>query len=286
MIELVETTTADGVRLHGALFLPETERQPAGAVLILHGAGGNFYGSTLFAGLIRAVNRLGLAALSVNTRGHDAVSTAVTPSGVRMYGAAFEVVDDCRYDVAAWLEWLRQRGYRWLTLMGHSLGAIKAIYSQVHAADTDVRAVIAISPPRLSHSHFAASTAAGEFLPEYAEAARLVEDGQGNTLMSVRFPIPYLVAASGYVDKYGPAERYHVVRHAKQVARPMLFTFGTIELRRGVAFEGLPEQLNALAGQGNDLTVAVIAGADHFYTAARGELAGQIESWLRRRLPE
>lgn len=287
MIELVETTTADGVRLHGALFVPEMQPQtnlPPRAVLILHGAGGNFYGSTLFAGLISAINRLGTAALSVNTRGHDAVSTAVTPSGVRMYGAAYEVVDDCRHDVAAWLEWLRRRGYRWLTLMGHSLGAIKAIYSQAQAADNDVRAAIAISPPRLSHSHFAASSAAGEFLPEFGEAARLVEEGRGDTLMSVRFPIPYLVAAAGYVDKYGPAERYHIVRHARQVTCPMLFTFGTIELRRGVAFEGLSDELNELAGQGSDLTVAVIAGADHFYTAARGELIGQVESWLRRRL--
>lgn len=288
MIELVETTTADGVRLHGALYLPEAEGQPdapPGAVLILHGAGGNFYGSTLFAGLISAVNRLGLAALSVNTRGHDAVSTAVMPSGVRMFGAAFEIVGDCRHDVAAWLDWLRGRDYRWLVLMGHSLGAIKAIYSQAHIADADVRAVIAISPPRLSHSHFVASSAAAEFLPEYAEAARLVDEGRGDTIMSVRFPIPYLVAAAGYVDKYGPAERYHLLRHVGQVASPMLFTFGTIELRRGVAFEGLPEELNQLASHGNDLTVAVIAGADHFYTAARSELAGQIESWLQRRFP-
>ena len=64
-----------------------------GAVLP-HGAGGNFYGSTLFAGLIPAMTRLGLAALSVNTRGHDAVSTAATPNGVRRLGAAFEMVDD------------------------------------------------------------------------------------------------------------------------------------------------------------------------------------------------
>ncbi|OYV87869.1 MAG: hypothetical protein B7Z73_09455, partial [Planctomycetia bacterium 21-64-5] len=110
MTELVETTTADGIRLHGALFLPEGGPQTdvrRGAVLLLHGAGCNFYGSTLFAGLIPAMTRLGLAALSVNTRGHDAVSTATTPNGVRMLGAAFEMVDDCRHDVAAWIDWLR-----------------------------------------------------------------------------------------------------------------------------------------------------------------------------------
>lgn len=99
------------------------------------------------------------------------------------------------------------------------------------------RSLVAISPPRLSHSRFAAGLESDQFLKEFAEAER-------------------------------------------QVACPMLFTFGTIELRRGSAFQGLPEDLNTLAEQGADLKVAVIGGADHFYTAARPELAGQIQSWL------
>jgi pimeloyl-ACP methyl ester carboxylesterase len=288
MPEIVEATTSDGIRLHGAYYpapssaVPSPSEVELDAVLLLHGAGGNFYGSTLFASLLPPLRQLGLAVLTVNTRGHDAVSSAATPGGVRMLGAAFETVDECRHDIGAWIGWLVQRGHPRVALAGHSLGAVKAIYSMALDGSAAVKRLIAMSPPRLAHSHFVGSPDADQFLGEYAEAERLVGEGKGETLMSVKFPIPYLVSAAGYVDKYGPAERYNVLKHVGQVTCPMLFTFGTIELRRGSAFQNLPEDLNDLAADKRDLKVAVIAGADHFYTAARSELAGQIESWLRR----
>lgn len=284
MPEIVEVTTRDGIRLHGALHAPAGPiEEPAAldAVLVLHGAGGNFYGSTLFAGLLPGWARLGVAVLSVNTRGHDSVCTAATASGPRMLGAAFEIVDECRQDVAAWVDWLSSRGYRRVVLAGHSLGAVKAIHSLAHEPRPQVQAIVAISPPRLSHSRFAAGPDAEQFLGEFADAQRYVAAGHGEHLMSVRFPIPYLVTAAGYIDKYGRDERYNILKHVSQVTCPMLFTFGTIELRRGSAFQGLPEDLDALSERGADLKVAVLAGADHFYTAARNELAGQITSWLR-----
>ncbi|HEV3339331.1 MAG TPA: hypothetical protein VG125_03210, partial [Pirellulales bacterium] len=217
---------------------------------------------------------------------HDAVSTAATPSGPRMLGAAFENVDECRHDIEAWLGWLVQQGHPRVAIAGHSLGAVKAIYSTALPlaleSSSAAKCLIAMSPPRLAHSQFAVSPEAGPFLAEYSEAERLVAEGRGDTIMSVKFPIPYLVSAAGYVDKYGPSERYNILKHIADVACPTLVTFGTIELRRGPAFQGLPEELNDLAAHKNDLKVAVIAGADHFYTATRSELAGQIESWLKR----
>ena len=80
-------------------------------------------------------HRAGSAALVVNTRGHDGISSTNAPVGRRLQGAAYEIVDACCHDVAAWLAWLRERGYRRLGLLGHSLGAVKAIYSQAHRAD-------------------------------------------------------------------------------------------------------------------------------------------------------
>ncbi|HET6882030.1 MAG TPA: alpha/beta fold hydrolase [Pirellulales bacterium] len=287
MPEIVEVATRDGIRLHGALHPPAELAQASpsrDALLILHGAGGNFYGSTLFGGLLATIGELGMAVLAVNTRGHDSVSTASTSKGPRMLGAAFEVVDECRHDVAAWLDWLRSRGYERLAIAGHSLGAVKAIYALAHEPQPDVRSLVAISPPRLSHSCFAEGPDSEQFLSEFAEAERHLAAGQGETLMSVRFPIPYLVTAAGYVDKYGRDERYNILKHVPLVACPMLFTFGTIELRRGSAFHGLPEDLNKPAEQGADVKVAILAGADHFYTAARSELAAQIATWLQQQM--
>ena len=286
--ELVRVAAADGLRLDGALRTPAHDAAgPLGidAVVCLHGTGGNFYSSSLFAALApRWLNR-GAAVLSVNTRGHDLVNTASGGPAARLQGAAFEIVDECRLDVAAWVGWLVERGYRRIALAGHSLGAVKAVYSLAHDAErklSHVAGLLAISPPRLSYSHFCQGPRAVEFQADLAAAEAHQSAGRGETLMSVRFPLPYLVSAAGYVDKYGPAERYNVLNFAAAVRCPALYTFGAIELERNTAFAGLPELLGAQAAQGADLKVAVIAGADHFYSAAYSELADRLEFWLRR----
>ena len=83
--------------------------------------------------------------LSVNTRGHDSVFGASLGNVRRRFGAAYEMVDDCRHDIAAWIEFLASRGHERIVLIGHSLGAIKAVYAQAHEKLPQVAAVVAVS---------------------------------------------------------------------------------------------------------------------------------------------
>src|SRR3954468_10648220 len=132
LVELVQVTTRDGVRLDGMFQAPgdsTSPRPPVDAVCFVHGTGGNFYSSTLFDSLAGRLLEWGCGVLRVNTRGHDGISTAVTDRGGRRLGAAYEVVDDCRHDLAAWVEWLRQTAGPRVGLVGHSLGAVKALYA-------------------------------------------------------------------------------------------------------------------------------------------------------------
>ncbi len=135
LVDLVHTTTRDGIRLDGA-FVP-----PAGpgsctvgidAFCFLHGTGGNFYSSSLLDDLGERLHALGCGVLRVNTRGHDGLSTALTEQGGRRQGAAYEVVDHCRHDIAAWLTWLRERVGPRVGLLGHSMGAVKCLYAMAH----------------------------------------------------------------------------------------------------------------------------------------------------------
>src|SRR5436309_506765 len=131
-VELVQVRTADGVRLDGALSTPkhvDSERTlPVDAILAVHGTGSNFYSGALLEGLLPKFLADGLAVLRVNTRGHDVVSMAATLQGARRVGSSLEKVDDCNHDLVAWTEFLVARGYSSIGLVGHSLGAIKAVY--------------------------------------------------------------------------------------------------------------------------------------------------------------
>ena len=283
LADLVSTTTRDGLRLDGAYHEPsaDTPRVLAlDALCLLHGTGSNFYGSTLLEAFAQRFLALGSAVLRVNTRGHDPVSNAATARGGVRQGAAYEVVDDCRHDVSAWLDWLRQRAGPRVGLLGHSMGAIKCLYATAHEMDLQPACVIAISPPRLSYSWFCSGPRRAEFLEAYNVAERHVESGQPAALLEVKFPLPYLVTAAGYLEKYGPDERYNFLRFAGGVSCPVLFTFGSAEVANNVAFQGAPEAVQELTARHAGLAIEVIPRADHFYTGVREEVVTCVERWL------
>lgn len=286
LVDLVQVTTSDGLRLEGILELPAAHEanSPVDAWICLHGTGSNFYSATLLGALAPRLLNLGAAVLRVNTRGHDLVChISSTSLGRRLYGAAFERVYDSQHDIAAWIDLLISRGFQRIGLLGHSLGAVKAVFTLAQNVPLpNVVGLVAISPPRLSHSHFLTSPRADEFRETFTKAEALVESGHPQELMEVRFPLPYLVSAGGYVDRYGREENYNVLRHVERVQLPTLFAYGTREMQSDVAFAGMPEALEGLRTVSNSLQVAVIDGADHNYSGVQDSLANRIDSWLLR----
>jgi alpha/beta superfamily hydrolase len=246
---------------------------------LVHGAGGNFYGSTLFDAVAARLVELGSGVLRINTRGHDGISTAVTGRGGLRLGGAYEVVDECRHDIAAWLDWLRQRTGPRLGLIGHSLGAVKCLCALAHEPALAPACVIALSPPRLSHSWFCTGASRAEFLETCRRAEQHVADGNPAALMEVKVPLPFVITAAGYLEKYGPDERYNLLNLITALPCAALMTFGALEVAGNIAFQELPDALGRLAPK-HPLAVMTIPEADHFYTGCRPELIDAVVQWL------
>jgi pimeloyl-ACP methyl ester carboxylesterase len=276
------------MRLHGALETPPAENSAAAvssavdAWLLIHGTGSNFYSASTLGGLAPKLLAAGAAVLRANTRGHDLISTGPTAHGRGLQGAAFERVDESPLDLAAWISLLKERGYRRIGLLGHSMGAIKAIFTLTRDNPPDVAALVAMSPPRLSYSHCCETARAEEFVDTYRGAVELVNAGRGDELMLIRFPLPYYVSAAGFVDRYGPEEKYNVLKMLDRVGCPTFVTYGSSEMQTEVAFRGMSDAVEQLAGAAKSLDVAVIAGADHIYTGCHDVLGMRIARWLGR----
>jgi hypothetical protein len=283
-VELLSTTADDGLRLDGALHAPAAGAAaalPVDALLFLHGVGSNFYGGSLFAGLTPPLLTAGAAVLWANTRGHDGLHTAWVRGRPRQLGAAYEIVDECRLDVAAWVRLLGERGFQRIGVLGHSLGAIKAVYAQARAPHEQVVGVAAASPPRLSHAVFHSGANREDYREALARARQLVEQKSGATLIEVRFPFPLVISAGTFVDKYGPGEHYNILKFVDRVACPLLFTYGAVELAEGgEAFAGLPELLAEAKGTNQRLDVEIVEGANHNYSDRHGQLGEVLLRWL------
>lgn len=284
LVDLVRVTTRDGLRLDGALRTPPEatpKKLNLDAVLFLHGVGANFYTSGTLDGIAPRFMNLGLPVLAVNTRGHDQVYSASAGFGRRLQGAGFEIVDECRHDVAAWVQFLAERGHERILLLGHSLGAIKAVYSQVHEPLPAIAALVAMSPPRLSHRAFLQSPQSETYFAALSQAEQMQQAGRGDELFLAQYPFPLMITAASYLDKYGPGERYNIIRFADQLPVPSLFLYGSKEVTPGNGpFAGLPEALQDLKNSRAALDVAIVSGGDHFYSGVFESLAEEILSWL------
>lgn len=280
VVDLVHVMTRDGVHLDGMLQMPSAAGKAwaVDGVCCVHGTGGNFYASTLFDAIATRCLERGVAVLRVNTRGHDGISNAVTSKGGRRLGAAYEFVDDCRHDLAAWIDFSNERAGPRVALVGHSLGAVKSLYALAHESALPVARVVGISPPRLSYSWFCESPEGPRFLETYQKADALVEAGQPTELLDVTLPLPFVITAAGYVEKYGPDERYNYLRFLNGVRVPTLITLGAIEAANNMAFRGAAEAM--AQSRHRALTVSTIADADHFYSKAREALIDAIDRWF------
>jgi hypothetical protein len=286
LVELIRTTTADGIRLDGLLRRAASRPAlpaPSDCVLMLHGTGGAFYTSALLHDLAEWFLQRGVSVAVVNTRGHDLVYAAHTSSGLRYLGAAFESLGDALLDVAAWVDTLQAHGFADLGLLGHSGGAVKGIVSVATAEQRLGRRLAvgwlcAVSPPRLSYDYFARSSAAGQFEHALQTARQHIEQRQPETLIRVGFPLPMIIAAASYLEKYGPGEQYNIVRYLDRLTVPTLVTYGQLEVRTQVAFRDMPRDVAQAAPPG--VEVATIDGADHQYAGVRRALWDCVAQWL------
>lgn len=289
-LELVQTTTSDGVRLDGAYQKPDYSlRSELGVdVMILHhGVGGNFYGSGPFEDFGPWLVEKGCAAIRVNNRGHDAVSQANVGGTRKRLGAAYEIIDDCRQDWSAWIDFAQEAGYKRIGVWGHSLGAVKSIYHMALDGDTRVQCVVASSPPRFSYSTFVnvdewegAKNVGERDAKDCARAQQCLNEGHPDELIEVEWPRPMMVSAKTYIDKYGPEEKYDVVKHIPAVPVPLFTVIGTKEPHDQFPFFGLPEEMQKLAGELDHFTFEYIDGADHPYTHHRKEVWDVTSKWL------
>jgi pimeloyl-ACP methyl ester carboxylesterase len=285
IVDLVHVKTRDGVRLDGIWRKPHAEQASqlgVDVVIFHHGVAGNFYSPGMFDQYGDALLDRGCAVLRVNNRGHDPISRAVVGQDAKRLGAAYEDMDDCRYDWEAWVDYAQAAGYHRIGLWGHSLGATKSIYYMATQGDPRVTRVVAGSPPRFSYSSYATLEQGEAFKRIAADAQRHIDAGHPETLIDTIYPIPLLVTAEVFIQKYGPQEKYDILQHIPKVQCPLLIMVGTAEAQTMMAFQGLPPLLERIAAAMDHVTFASIPGADHAYTHQRDYVWGVVSRWLEK----
>ena len=228
LIDLVDTTTSDGVKLHGMLLEPAKRLDDlmVDAVIVVHGSGSNFYASPSNVLAVK-LRDMGITAAQFNTRGHDIIAD---PSGGHKMGNANQLLSETHLDIKAATDFLVQLGYKRICIWGKSLGAVTVVIAQAKNQDPNVVRVISLGPLRFSHRYFSESEMGEEHLRDYEEARALVAAGKPDHIMSVNFPNPNAYfSARVYLDRHC-SEQYDITKgFTDQITCPLLVLTGTEE---------------------------------------------------------
>jgi len=215
------------------------------------------------------------------------VYTVQVGEETRLLGAAYEIVDECRHDWAAWITFGASLGYRKIGLWGHSLGAVKTTYYLAHQPDPRVVCAVASSPPRQAYENYLAQPAAETALyeKEYQAAQQALDEGQPERLIETEYRRRTLFTARTFIDKYGPESRYDVFRLIPRVKTPLFVTWGGLEplpenTGGHVSFYQWPEEAPRLARENPHVAYVEVPGADHGYTGKTDQLWEAVHAWL------
>jgi alpha-beta hydrolase superfamily lysophospholipase len=274
-VEVHDLATEDGVLVQLAYFPPKKADAPI--VIWTHGVGNSFYNTPIWK-VSHLLSSKGWGAALLNNRGHDWVG--MNPLDRRWTGAAYERIEDSAFDFKAGLKWLADRGHASIVIGGHSLGGLKAAYTQSHFPEENVVALAMLSSPRLPDDRDWDWSVHEKILERGRE---LIAEGRGQELMHVDMPtntpaLKGLMCAETYVNKYGPQACTTTLRFADRIRVPVFLLAGTKE-KPQLSFSMDMERALVNAPS---VTRISIEGADHMYTERHGAVAEAFAAWLAR----
>ncbi len=268
-VELVRRRTADGVLLHGAL----TGRGARHGVLLVHGAWGNFYATPVFELMPWAIEK-GLAALSMNSRGHD---LGTLGDGEPCIGFMRDLFEKAPLDLDTAAEVLIEAGVEQFVVVAHSYGAHKAAYWLAEDPPPEAVGFILASPaPHLRTT--ARWFVDGAVEHHLARAAAAVAAGAPEELivMSSDAPVPMVGEAQSLLSTFGPGSLANSALHVPRISLPMLVTVGERES------SGYRQRADEVAAAACDVELAVLDD-DHYYSRDRAGFLDTISGWIDRR---
>lgn len=291
---LVRFEAADGVELSGLLYEPSSPR--GRAAIFLHGTGGasvfDSRRTNLLAGIFVAA---GIAFFPFNNRGAHLLRR-LRRAGKRKSvpgGMAHELIRGCVPDIDGAIAELGRRGYRDITLIGHSTGANKiAVYDHYKRRNRVKRYVMlaggddtGLMYEQLGPRRFASSLEKARQRIRERRGEELVPPSVSHLPLSWRSfydvanpdgdynVFPFLEALRGI--RLSRRSRF---RYVRAIRKPALLLYGE---RDEYCYGDVSSCVAILAGvAGNNFELATMADADHGFSGREEELGRVIVGWM------
>ncbi|HYK02148.1 MAG TPA: alpha/beta fold hydrolase [Thermoanaerobaculia bacterium] len=287
---VVRFEATDGIGLAGLLYEPK--RATTRAAIYLHGTGGSsVFESKRTNKLAQVFTNGGVAWFPFNNRG----AHVMRRMGDVMGGMAYERIRDCVFDLDGAIRELRRRGYRDITLIGHSTGANKVAVYDFYKERVQAKRYVLLAGgddtgmiyARLGAKRFTAALTKAREMIRARRDAELVPSALSDLPMSW----------TSFYDMANPDGDYNVFpflevmrnlrlsrkprfRHIRGIRKPTLVLYGENDeycygnVPRCVAI------LDEALGPKPNMELAIMKDADHGFSGREEELGTVIVEWI------
>lgn len=284
-----EITTSDGLRHQGIYAAPAVKKKKA--VLWMHGLSAAFYNDyELYEVIADALNDQGFGFAIFNNRGHDLIAgirkyDGTPPNGYTYYpgGAGSEVFEECVFDINAGVDFLVQKGFSEIILVGHSTGANKACY---YAAAQQNPRVSGIVLSGAMSDRLGLPVTKEQLQSQLQQMRQYILDGKGDTLMFGYhfFPITpkrfiSLFAQGTPEDTFDYGEKKPTMTAFSQIKLPLLLMLGGADEHADRPVEQIKSVFDAHATSPHYYSV-IIPGALHKFHGKEKEVADTLVSFI------
>jgi pimeloyl-ACP methyl ester carboxylesterase len=282
--ELVYTECSDGVILAGLVIRPAGIPVKPQALVWIPGFSINFYHPT-FVPIGRELAKYGYTTTLCNHRGHDLGANLWRwqddrSSMTRTWGGGiWELFDESKLDIAAWIDFTTGLGFEQVALLGHSYGAKKVAYYQVQQQD-----------PRLAGLVIASTGVGTRTLDPRLEAMaqELVAQGRGQELLPWGSFTFYAGVMSAKTYLAVAPDLHGMQKPEAEIAKircPMLICCGTNEGDNPAESKHVVlnhELVRRKATGARNVDLVLFEGSNHGYDNYEREVAAALAGWMDR----
>ena len=218
------------------------------------------------------LNKLGLAALSFNRRGHDMVATLNSRA---VSGGSFQMTKEAVADNRHAAAFLKERGFTAPVVIGHSNGGMLAVQHVADHAETPALVLLSAHLGGTSIVPHASKVGllGGDRIDEVdAQARRMVAEGRGKEL-TVLPGWWWVLTAESYLDY--ASQLPDVLALAPRIACPVLYIRGDKEPAHVYPAEEFAERA------GGPCDVHIVKDCDHFYGGREDTISAIVTTWLK-----
>lgn len=291
--------TPDGLVLHGLHYQPAQSKR---VLIYLHGNGHSsiFTKSFLLLILAELLEEIECGLIAFNNRGAQALQKIKRTNGEDVIiGSALETIDQAPLDIEGAITYALKQGYEEIFLYGHSSGANKVVVASAQEKLSEIKGVI-LSGAGDDTGIWYKALGEEKFHEAIATAQARIEEGRGAELISphVSHDILSFQALKDVLDPDGQYNCFPLSEASGAIKishKPLFLALKTLTLPTLVIYGAddpycvIPpkEAAQIIAknhGDPDNVSSAVIEGADHSFSGREKKLSQAIQHWVKEQI--